>query len=576
MADYIYVHPDYADFLRGNGLLNLNRLLDWSEGSLVSRHDHRRCRQISVQTDAGQRKLFLRQEFHVPCREILSDMAGFRRPTSRVIKMLQAAELFTKNGIPVAEVCGVIERRHLGKPFSAAAIQAPAPGEDIYTRLLRYGRCNTRKVNPIARQRLMYELGAFLARIHFAKIDWPDLAAKHIFVDQIASDDSSDQWWRFTLIDVEQARPGLNAKNRQKQLGRFFHSLRGVISPTDLMRVALGYIGLNKVHPRAVRRSLWQKFFPQGTKWMKELRADFRALRAFPEDRPLPEEENYERIGPMVVNVRFKEVLQEQGLLEPGKIFTFQKGSELYKPGLGRRFRMRFEAIVEGRRSWFYLKRVHHPKLKDQWDRMLCGTVRHSGCGHERRMIKALEQCRIPVPVVVAYAEKMTGCYERASALITEGIVGQSLEKYVPKHFGRGGDHEEVLRRRRWIRKLAELIGRFHRSGFCHRDLYLSHIFIGFRKNGEPIFHLIDMGRCFQMGLRRERWIVKDLAALEFSSPKFIISQTDRLRFFKTCMGKTKLDAQDKKLLRNIVRKCRQIDRHTQKHHKVTKERAVK
>jgi tRNA A-37 threonylcarbamoyl transferase component Bud32 len=237
---------------------------------------------------------------------------------------------------------------------------------------------------------------------------------------------------------------------------------------------------------------------------------------------------------------------------------------------------MRFEATTAGVRHWFYLKRVHHPRLGDQWDRIMCGSGRISSCRHEQKMIKALGQCRVPAPVVVAWAEKMVGCYERASALITLGLIGQSLELFVPKYFSRAADRPELVKRRSWIRKLAELIGRFHQNGFCHRDLYLSHIFISFRKNGEPVFYLIDLARCFKMGLRRQRWILKDLSALNFSSPMRMISRTDRMRFFLTYLGKSKLEPTDKKLVRKIIAKCERIEQHNRKHQKVTKERALK
>jgi tRNA A-37 threonylcarbamoyl transferase component Bud32 len=576
MADYRYINMEYAQPLKDQGLLDFDRLIRWSDGRVVSRHDGRRCLEMSVQaTPAELGTLFLRQEHRIPWGEVLADLVRFRRPTSRAVKMLAANELFMQHDIEVAPLHAVIERRYLGRPRRSVAIQAKAPGQDIFTQLLHWGRPGTRVRNPLDRQRLLYELGGLLAKIHSAKIVWPDLVAKHFFVQRTDSDGIQNPAWRFTLIDVERAETGLTTTIRDRQLDRFFYSLRSVLSPTDLLRIAVGYIGLNKKHPRPVRRTLWEKYFPQARKWIGHLKEETCAVSMMPPNQPMPEEECYERIGNLVVNVRYKEILEKQGLLDPKTIFTFQKGSELYKPGLGRRFRMRFDAFMNNHWIWLYLKRVHHPRIQDQLDRIFSGTVRHSGCWHERSMIKQMGLCRIPAPVVVAYAEKMAFCYELASTLITQGLVGQSLEVFVPKHFVRGADHEEILRRRAWTRQLAQMIGRFHRNGFCHRDLYLAHIFIGFKRNGNPIFYLIDLARCFKVRWRKQRWLIKDLSALNFSAPNRIISRTDRMRFFLTYLEKSKLDQNDKTMVRAIVAKCERISRHNQKHRKTTQERAV-
>ena len=577
MADYRYINMEYAAMLKEAGLLDFERLIQWSDGRVVSRHDGRRCLELSSRTIPEKMgTLFLRQERRISWKEFLGDLVRFRLPASRAVKMLGANELFSQNDLNVAPLYAVIERRYMGRPRRAVAIQARAPGHDIYTQLLSWGRPGIRKTNPVARQQLLRELGQVLAKIHSAKIVWPDLVGKHFFVETTGSQEIGKPFWRFTFIDVERAETGLTTAIRDRQLEHFFYSLRGVLSPSDLMRIATGYIGLDRRHPRAVRRTLWQKYFPRGETWLRFLREEVRALSLMPPNQPLPEEECYERIGELVVNVRFKEILEKQGLLDPKTIFTFQKGSELYKPGLGRRFRMRFDAFMNHQWIWLYLKRVHHPRIKDQVDRIFSGTVRHSGCWHERAMIKQMGLSRIPAPVVVAYAEKMTFCYERASTLITQGLVGQSLEVFVPKHFARGANREEILRRREWMEQLARMIGRFHRSGFCHRDLYLSHIFIGFKRNGSPIFYLIDLARCFKVRWRRKRWLIKDLAALNFSAPKRIISRTDRMRFFLAYLGKSRLGHEDKRMILEIVAKCGKIERHNQKHRKTTQERAVK
>ncbi len=573
--------------------------------------------------------IYIRQEKKIPIREIIEDCFNVRTPASRAMKTLIATQILQRLNIDAAELICVIERRCLNLPRKAVAIQNHVYGDTLYHQLNRFGRPIHKGKFPNERKQLFYELGDFVRKLHDGKVDWPDFVAKHIIVNYVKNkkdnrtngyhktnkchmpdeshmanesyrtndyrrvderhrineyngyngnderDKANERHWKFTLIDIDRLYVGANARKRLAQLDKFLLSFRAFLKPSDLLRMGYGYLGLNMSMPRSVRRELFRKFFPDGWRWIMRAKEQMRALSQMPDDVPLQEEELYERVNGNVVNMRLKGFLQKVNLLEREALFTFNEGNQLVKKGIGRRVRMRFEIVYNNQRKWFYLKRVTYPKLKDQLDRILCGTIRHSICWHERYMIKQLSLARIPVPTIVAYSEKMLFCFERASALITEGIIGQSLEKFVPKIFHRKADKAELLQRRMWIRKLAELIGRFHRSGFCHRDLYLSHIFIGFKGNDMPVFYLIDLARCFKPYLRKRRWIIKDLSALNYSAPERIISRTDRMRFFKVYRGISKLSADDKILIKRILGKTRRIERHNRKSPAITFERKI-
>ncbi len=587
MADFIYINPKYSKLLERENLLELKRLLQWQEGICVGEHGERvtwrtelpifESNKVDREDEADKERLiiYIRQEKKIPFGEIIEDSRRFRLPMSRAMKTLEATQLLQGLNVDVADLLCVIERRCLSLPRKAVAIQKHVSGKTLYQQLRDFGLPVRSGKNVYARRQLFYELGDFVRKLHKGRICWPDFVAKHVIVNYVKGVNDDRPHWKFTLIDIDRLSYGVSAKERIRQLDKFLLSFRAFVKPTDLIRMGQGYLGLNIGHPRVVRRNLWQKFFPEGWRWILRAKDEMRALRIFPEEIPLQEEELYERVNGSVVNMRLKGFLAEAGLLERNSLFKFESGSELVKSGLGRRFRMRFEIVHSNQRKWFYLKRVKVPRLKEQLDRILCGTLRHSICWHERYMIKQLSLCRIPTPVIVAYSERMFFCFEFASALITEGIIGQSLEKFVPKMFTRGLQGQGLCQKRRWIRQLGELIGRFHRSGFCHRDLYLSHVFISFRNDGEPIFYLIDLARCFKPYFRKERWIIKDLSALNYSSPRRIISNTDRMRFFKVYIGRAKLIGSDKRLIRKIMRKTKRIERHNRKSPRVTFERKL-
>ena len=100
--------------------------------------------------------------------------------------------------------------------------------------------------------------------------------------------------------------------------------------------------------------------------------------------------------------------------------------------------------------------------------------------------------------------------------------------------------HETNPRQRRaGLDRLARFVAAFHAAGFVHRDLYLSHVFIRppaphATRNGqcpEQTFALIDLQRVFRPRWRRRRWVVKDLAALNYSTPTDLVGRQERLRF---------------------------------------------
>lgn len=66
------------------------------------------------------------------------------------------------------------------------------------------------------------------------------------------------------------------------------------------------------------------------------------------------------------------------------------------------------------------------------------------------------------------------------------------------------------------LAELAALVARLHAAGFYHRDLYLQHVVLR-RESGELV--LLDCGRARRESAPRERWFVKDLAALAHSWP---------------------------------------------------------
>ena len=116
-------------------------------------------------------------------------------------------------------------------------------------------------------------------------------------------------------------------------------------------------------------------------------------------------------------------------------------------------------------------------------------------------------------------------------------------------------------KKRRILKNLADITRKMHHSGINHRDYYLCHILMDNRER----LYVIDLHRVTVRDKVGKRWLVKDLAALLFSSLEVPVTHGQRLAFYKRYMQISRLSADDKTLIRLIVRKSNKIARHTKK-----------
>lgn len=145
----------------------------------------------------------------------------------------------------------------------------------------------------------------------------------------------------------------------------------------------------------------------------------------------------------------------------------------------------------------------------------------------------------MPVVRALAAAEDMLGPLERHSAVVFEGLSGDALDRLWARLAAADAPLTRGLARHDLIERLARFVSAFHQTGFCHRDLYLCHVFADLDPSGgrPPRFTLIDLARTHRPRLRRTRWLIKDLAQLDCSARQVGASRTDRLRFLKTYLG---------------------------------------
>jgi heptose I phosphotransferase len=196
------------------------------------------------------------------------------------------------------------------------------------------------------------------------------------------------------------------------------------------------------------------------------------------------------------------------------------------------------------------------------WDRWWLSLERYPG-PRERANLERAAALGVPVPQpLVAGADRDHACH---SILAVRELVGYlPLHQFIPMRFaGRDTKRVRVLRRH-LTRRLADITHRLHSAQLYHCDLYLCHFFI---RDSSQSDHPLDVVLIDFMRLKHsmlQRWRVKDLAQLLFSSDLPGITRTDRLRFFKQYLGLPRLDDSARRLLRRVQRKAALYHRHNQ------------
>ncbi len=269
----------------------------------------------------------------------------------------------------------------------------------------------------------------------------------------------------------------------------------------------------------------------------------------------------YKQIGELMVHPDYCEALIDNGLCDLGALLEMPGANRLDKRGLAswRQCLVLTLNTPDGEQKC-YLKRFVQPPLRQQIRILLAGLA--STAEVEFHWIRELTNLGIGAPQVVAFGSRRNGFREVSSLLLTAELNGESLEKWLPR---RAASLDRNMKRN-LSQILAALVAKLHNAGLVHRDLYMSHIFIATKGENDLDLSLIDLQRVVRHRWRRWRWIVKDLAALNYSTPSSAATNADRVRWLKLYLNKRSVSANQRDLVRAVVRKTGRIARHSAKH----------
>ena len=226
------------------------------------------------------------------------------------------------------------------------------------------------------------------------------------------------------------------------------------------------------------------------------------------------------------------EILSAAGLDDPDAILTKPIGTVVKAAVPGHEVRHIDGVGAAG----LFIKRVHGADVRE--------------VSNEWRILSHLARHGIPAPLPVALVER-----RKAAGIVTRGIpVAATLEERLVRERG-PGDAQDLLRR------LALLVRDLHDAGVNHRDLYIGHILI----DSDACLWLVDLGRAEKRRRVPRYRIIKDLAALDFSTPARIAGDAARLRFLRRYAGKAIQKRRLRALARAVRRKSLRMRRHAER-----------
>jgi len=255
-------------------------------------------------------------------------------------------------------------------------------------------------------------------------------------------------------------------------------------------------------------------------------------------------------------------LLEQQNLASLHDVFAYQHGQKLTKPGLGARQRLRLELLLnKNKKVVVYLKRYDYPgpiRLLRQW---LSRRSLAAEAVYDFIAAISLAENNIPVARPIAYG---TQSHRRRSFVMFEELPNaDALQRLLPQWSQKKTEYDLLRNKKKLLSQTAQLVRRLHNCGFCHRDLYLAHIFLGRDRTACERLSLIDLHRVFTPAILRRRWQVKDLAQLYYSARTYFTA-ADVMRFLLEYFQSDRLTTRQKRFIHAVYRKTQRIAGHDQ------------
>ncbi len=556
------IQPAYREALEAAGLAAFEALYAAAGACIVDGHRQRSVSRLELaRPGAEPLVLYVKRRWGEAAQAPWTALLRGRWPKPPAAREWANLRALAEAGGHVADPVAHGRTEGAGGPRSLLAVRA-VEGPSLAAWLHTEGP----RERPEAMRRVAVAVGRAVRGLHDAGFVYRDLYAKHLFLEELDAAAGP----RVVFIDAQ--RLGRRTRRRaRKDLARLYATtLVPGVRPVDRLRMLRAYLGERWSRPEA--RGLIERVLREAHRVAERGRdphliAERRT--APPGMVPLADETMAVVDGGRLrINEAFRGHLEAAGLVTLDALMAH--GGEVFREKDGRST-VRAELPSLGDKPVaVYLKRYTRVPPRLALRRTISLGEPTSQAVEEMKQIVRVTEAGVPTMRIVAVGEALAhGGRTERSCLVTEEVPGATqADVHAEARFAPPADPGRTREKRQLLRSMGELVRRFHRAGFVHRDLYLCHILIR-KTGGEPVLHLIDLGRVGRpRGWRRRRGIVKDLAALLFSSwpseatwvRSRVFTDTDRMRFARAYLG-GRLTPEAKAWLRRVVRRARRVAR---------------
>ena len=200
------------------------------------------------------------------------------------------------------------------------------------------------------------------------------------------------------------------------------------------------------------------------------------------------------------------------------------------------------------------------------------------GALNEWHGVHRLKDLEIDTMTVAAYGIRGRNPATKHSFIVTEALPTEtSLEDFCGTWKDNPPRTLKDIRLKRWIlNKVVETARVIHENGANHRDFYLCHFLLDahFEQDDQisasSKLYLIDLHRIQLRRKTPERWAVKDIAGLYYSSKEIGLTKRDLLRFMRLYRGKSL-----REIMRTEMNFWRKVERRGNKLYESEKRKAL-
>lgn len=159
------------------------------------------------------------------------------------------------------------------------------------------------------------------------------------------------------------------------------------------------------------------------------------------------------------------------------------------------------------------------------------------------------------VPAIITMGERRFGFFSTKSFLVTAGVEdSKSVYQYISNSVR---TKEQLRSKRELIRAFGRTIGRMHAKAIFHGDLRLGNV-LAKQENNRWRFFFLDNDRTKRFRRLPFQLQLKNLVQVNMI-PRHIITNTDRMRFFKEyCAENRSIKKQKIALIKKVLRKTNQ------------------